>query len=80
MADRESDLVQMSDERFLKQSKKQHGVEGGGGETSKSDQSVCYRMGTDPLGLVSWMQSLRMWISQTVLVRCVYEVSGEMNK
>ena len=32
-------------------------------------QGVCYRVGIDPLGLVSWMQNLRMWISQTVLVR-----------
>ena len=40
-----------------------------GGGASKSDQGVCYRVGIDPLGLVSWMQNLRMWISQTVLVR-----------
>ena len=29
---------------------------GGGGATSKSDQGICYRVGIDPLGLVSWMQ------------------------
>ena len=40
-----------------------------GGGASKSDHGVCYRVGIDPLGLVSWMQNLRMWISQTVLVR-----------
>ena len=49
-------------------------MEGGGGRTSKSDQGVCYRVGIDPLGLVSWMQNLRMWISQTVLVRVVAEI------
>ena len=50
----------MSDEKFLKQSKKQHGEEGGG-ETSKSDQGVvCYHLGIDELGLVSWMQNLLM--------------------
>jgi hypothetical protein len=43
---------------------------GGGG----GDHSLCFRIGIDPLELVSWMQNLRMWISQTVLVRLVAEI------
>ena len=49
-----------------------------GEEKSKASrsakESICYRVGIDPLELVSWMQNLRMWISQTVLVRLVKEI------
>ncbi len=36
--------------------------------------SLCYRVGIDPFQVVSWLENLRMWISQTVLVRLVAEV------
>lgn len=31
-------------------------------------------MGVDPITLVTWMEKLRMWISQTVLARLVDEI------
>jgi hypothetical protein len=37
-------------------------------------EEICYRAGVDQLRLVSWMENLRLWISQTVLVRLVAEV------
>ncbi len=37
------------------------------------------RVGIEPMELMSWMENLRLWISQTVLVRLVAEVD-ETNK
>ena len=41
-------------------------------EAKKED--ICYRINIDPLTLVSWNEKLRMWISQTVLVRLIEEI------
>ena len=50
--------------------------------SSRSDtksESLCRRLGIDPLDLVYWMQNIRIWISQTILSRVVKEIAA-MNK
>ncbi len=45
-----------------------------GALSGKSREDICYRVGIEPLELVAWMENIRLWISQTVLVRLVAEV------
>ena len=39
-----------------------------------STDSICRSLGIDSIQLVSWMENLRMWISQTILERIVKEI------
>jgi len=43
-------------------------------QVGRASEDVFYRVGVDPLRLVSWTENLRIWISQTVLVRLVAEI------
>ena len=42
--------------------------------SNQQKESICYRVGIDPLELVNWLENLRMWISQTILARLVKEI------
>lgn len=42
--------------------------------SNQQKESICYRVGIDPLELVNWLENLRMWISQTILVRLVNKI------
>ena len=41
--------------------------------TTKSE-TLCRKLGIDPLDLVFWMQNIRIWISQTILTRVVAQI------
>ena len=41
--------------------------------TTKSE-TLCRKLGIDPLDLVFWMQNIRIWISQTILTRVVAHI------
>lgn len=46
-------------------------------KSSRNDtksESLCRKLGIDPLDLVFWMQNIRIWISQTILSRVVKEI------
>jgi hypothetical protein len=43
-------------------------------QRNSSAHSICRRLGVDSIQLVSWMENLRMWISQTILKRVVEEI------
>ncbi len=45
----------------------------------QKSETLCRRLGIDPLELVGWKENLRLWISQTILVRLVEEID-ETNK
>jgi hypothetical protein len=49
----------------------------GGSLSATSDaksESLCRKLGINPLDLVFWMQNIRIWISQTILARVVAEI------
>ena len=43
-------------------------------QRNSSSDSICRHLGIDSIQLVSWMENLRMWISQTILKRVVKEI------
>lgn len=45
-----------------------------GTRADTKSESLCRKLGIDPLDLVFWMQNIRIWISQTILQRIVKEI------
>ena len=43
-------------------------------QSGRSTDLICRRLGIDSIQLVTWMENLRMWISQTILARIVKEI------
>merc|ERR1712038_322794 len=43
-------------------------------QRNRSTDMICRRLGIDSIRLVTWMENLRMWISQTILARIVKEI------
>ena len=48
---------------------------GNSAQRNSSTDLICRRLGIDSIQLVTWMENLRMWISQTIFARIVKEIN-----
>ena len=53
---------------------KQSIISSPGNSGQSSTDLICRRLGIDSIQLVTWMENLRMWISQTIFKRIVQEI------
>jgi hypothetical protein len=50
------------------------------GINDAKSESLCLKLGIDPMDLVFWMQNIRIWISQTILARVVAQIDATNSK